>query len=310
MGPKSEYRSTADSSSRMICAAELSHALGGRKVGSQWKARCPAHDDRTPSLSICEGDDGKVLVHCHAGCEQKQVIAALRDRGLWATSDQRYRRQTRQFLCNRRDSEDVRPSAEALAIWDASVAAPGTLVETYLRSRGLRVPPPKALRFHAGLWHPAGVWPAMVALVTGGTNGSPVAIHRTYLAHDGIGKAPIDSERKMLGPCLGGSVRLGPLGDVLMVGEGLETCLSAMQASGRTAWAALSTSGLRALELPREIRDVIVLADGDEPGEAAALDCARRWRREERRVRIARPPAGMDFNDLLKTSARSTGENA
>jgi putative DNA primase/helicase len=47
---------------------------------------------------------------------------------------------------------------------------------------------------------------------------------------------------------------------------------------------------------------VIVLADGDEPGEAAAQDCARRWQREGRSVRIARPPNGMDFNDLLKTA--------
>jgi hypothetical protein len=84
-----------------------------------------------------------------------------------------------------------------------------------------------------------------------------------------------------------------------MIGEGIETCLSAMQATGYPAWAALSTSGLHSLNLPRGVRDVIVLADGDEPGEAAARDCALRWKREGRRVRIARPPAGMDFNDLL-----------
>ena len=84
-----------------------------------------------------------------------------------------------------------------------------------------------------------------------------------------------------------------------MVGEGIETCLAAMQATGHPAWAALSTSGLRALDLPDDVRDVIVLADGDEAGEAAARDCAWRWKREGRRVRIARPPQGMDFNDLL-----------
>ena len=72
-----------------------------------------------------------------------------------------------------------------------------------------------------------------------------------------------------------------------------------MQATGHPAWAALSTSGLRALDLPDDVRDVIVLADGDEAGEAAARDCALRWKREGRRVRIARPPQGMDFNDLL-----------
>ena len=84
-----------------------------------------------------------------------------------------------------------------------------------------------------------------------------------------------------------------------MIGEGIETCLAAMQATGQPAWAALSTSGLRSLDLPANVRDVIVLADGDEAGEGAARDCALRWRRQGRRVRIARPPRGMDFNDML-----------
>ncbi len=61
----------------------IAKALGGRKVGSGWMARCPCHDDRQASLKIDEIDDGKILVHCHAGCEQKAVIAALKERGLW-----------------------------------------------------------------------------------------------------------------------------------------------------------------------------------------------------------------------------------
>jgi hypothetical protein len=140
----------------------------------------------------------------------------------------------------------------------------------------------------------------MVALVTHGVTGSPIAVHRTFLAYDGGGKAPVDPAKMMLGPCRGGAVRLGEPGAVLMVGEGIETCLAAMQATGNAAWAALSTSDLRSLDLPRDVRDVIVLADGDEPGEAAAQDGERRWKREGRRVRIARPPQAMDFNDLLK----------
>jgi hypothetical protein len=56
---------------------------------------------------------------------------------------------------------------------------------------------------------------------------------------------------------------------------------------------------LRTLDLPGDVRDLIVLADGDDPGEAAARDSASRWKREGRRVRIARPPQGMDFNDVL-----------
>jgi hypothetical protein len=52
-------------------------------------ARCPAHDDSEPSLSIANGDDGKVFVRCHAGCEQHRVIAELRACGIWSVEDQR-----------------------------------------------------------------------------------------------------------------------------------------------------------------------------------------------------------------------------
>ena len=124
------------------------------------------------------------------------------------------------------------------------------------------------------------------------------------------GKAPVEPAKMMLGPCRGGAVRLGPACDALMVGEGIETCLAAGRASSRRVWAALSTSGLCALDLPGEVSDVIVLADGDDPGEAAAQGCAWRWKREGRRVRIARPPHGMDFNDLLPRRAPRIEEAA
>ena len=81
--------------------------------------------------------------------------------------------------------------------------------------------------------------------------------------------------------------------------ERLRQRAATMQATGQTAWAALSTSGLRALDLPEDVHKVIVLADGDNAGEAAARDCAWRWTRRGRRVRIARPPQGLDFNDML-----------
>src|SRR5712664_2251507 len=94
-----------------MTAADIAGALGGYKSGIQWMARCPAHDDRKPSLSIREADDGKALVHCHAGCGQKQVIAALRARGLWATSDRPYGKiihpQPRQFAHSQRNREDA-----------------------------------------------------------------------------------------------------------------------------------------------------------------------------------------------------------
>jgi putative DNA primase/helicase len=48
-------------------------------------AKCPAHDDRNPSLSIREAD-GKVLLHCYAGCSQQDVINVLKARGLWGSN--------------------------------------------------------------------------------------------------------------------------------------------------------------------------------------------------------------------------------
>ena len=285
-------------------AETIAKALQARRTGAIWMARCPAHDDREPSLSISAGKDGKVLVRCHAGCDQRDLIAALRERRLWEATGKPSGRLARKRQCpvpNEPDPEAVRRTEAALAIWQASQQAEGTLVEAYLRSRGLVLSAPAALRFHAGLKHPSGgVWPTLVALVTRGTDAEPIAIHRTFLALNGNGKAPVDPAKMMLGPCRGGVVRLAEPGEVLMVGEGIETCLAAMQGTEHAAWAALSTSGLRALGLPHDPREVIVLADGDEPGEAAARDCSRRWKREGRRVRIARPPQGLDFNDLLK----------
>lgn len=64
-------------------AMTLACALGGRRTGSHWMAPCPAHEDKSPSLSIRDTDDGKILVHCHAGCDQSVVIGELRSRGLW-----------------------------------------------------------------------------------------------------------------------------------------------------------------------------------------------------------------------------------
>ena len=296
-----------------MTAETIARALGGHRAGAGWTARCPAHDDRTPSLSLTDTKDGKLLVRCHAGCDQKDVIAALRGRGLWGEGRSRAGTwaQRRKPVEREPDGDDAKRTQRALAIWQSSRPSPETQVETYLSSRGLHLPPSDALRFHPAMKHPAGgFWPAMVALVTKGLDGAPVAVHRTFLARDGGGKAPVDPQKMMLGPCRGGAVRLADLGEVLMVGEGIETCLAAMQASGHPAWAALSTSGLRALDLPKDVRDVIVLADGDEAGEAAARDCALRWKREGRRVRIARPPQGMDFNDMLSRQEPSIEEGA
>jgi len=49
-----------------------------RRTGAgRWIARCPAHDDKSPSLSIRELDDGRTLVHCFAGCSVREVVTAV-----------------------------------------------------------------------------------------------------------------------------------------------------------------------------------------------------------------------------------------
>jgi putative DNA primase/helicase len=281
----------------------LARALGGRKAGTAWMACCPAHQDRDPSLAITDGKDGSVLVRCHAGCDQRDVIEALRARRLWGDGrrhKQGRRRDETRISPTDADSDAVKRTQRALGIWQFSRAAEGTLVTAYLRSRGISVTPPPSIRFHVGLEHPSGgLWPAMVCLVTNGADGMPLGVHRTFLGRDGSGKAPVRPQKMMLGPCRGGAVRLAHPGELLMVGEGIETCLAAMHATGYPAWAALSTSGLRTLDLPHDICEIILLADGDDAGEAAARDAALRWHYEGRRVRIARPPRGLDFNDVL-----------
>lgn len=62
------------------------HLGGATKSGDNWSCRCPAHDDKRASLSITEKQDGKLLVHCHAGCDQALVISELKAIGLWPTA--------------------------------------------------------------------------------------------------------------------------------------------------------------------------------------------------------------------------------
>src|SRR5690242_15870491 len=66
-------------------AEQLTRALGGTWDGKSGKARCPAHDDDKPSLSISQTRAGAILVRCHAGCGQENAIRALRSRNLWPT---------------------------------------------------------------------------------------------------------------------------------------------------------------------------------------------------------------------------------
>jgi hypothetical protein len=200
------------------------------------------------------------------------------------------------------NSDDVtRRIAQANRIWNTAQEARGTPAAAYFLSRGLDITLLHSLRYAASLRRADGGYgPAVVARVDD-VEGRLVAIHRTWIGPDesGIWRR---LDRKALGPTRGGAVRLAPAAETLMVGEGIETSATAMQAAGIPAWAALSTSGLISLVLPPIVQQVIILADHDASGagERAAHKAAQRWLAANRTVRIAMPPQpDTDFNDIL-----------
>ena len=259
------------------------------------------HDSRGATLALRDGERGLVAI-CHAGCSRADILAELRHLGLIA-GPRDYAEGPKPGLTITRRNDNARRIALARRLWEAGQDARGSPVERYLRSRGIDMPVPPCLRWAPACWHPSGhVLPAMLARINS-IDGALIGVHRTFLRSDGAGKAVVEPVKAMLGRAAGGAVRLAPATETLMVGEGLETCMSAMQATGMPAWAALSTSGLMALALPPSVQTAIILADNDAngAGERAAYAAAARWLAEGRRVRIA-TPAGRpetDFNEVL-----------
>jgi putative DNA primase/helicase len=281
-----------------VTASGIAAALGAaRRCGGWWSCRCPAHDDRSPSLSLRDGERS-IVVHCHAGCDPRDVLAELRRRGLIAGGGSA--------------SSDTRPAggdgddaarriALARRIWGWAGDATGSPVVRYLAGRGITIPPPASLRWAPSLRRPDGTCgPAMVARIDD-LAGQLIGVHRTWLNRgpDGTWRR---CDRAMLGRAAGGAVRLAPAAETLLVAEGIETAMAAMTATAQPAWAALSTSGMAALILPPAVRTVVILADHDASGagERAARAAAARWLGEGRRVRIAMPPVpGTDVADVL-----------
>ena len=189
----------------------------------------------------------------------------------------------------------------ALDIWNRSQPAAGTPVEAYLRHRGINIPAPATLRYNPAVkYTQSGLYlPCMVAAVQA-PDRSVTAIHRTYIRDDGQGKAGVAKPKMMLGPIGGGAVRLAPVAAELLVCEGIETGLTVLEATSKSVWVCLSAGGLKSVVLPPEVETVIITADGDERGEKAAREAAGRFFAEGRKVKIAYPPKGMDFNDLAQ----------
>jgi putative DNA primase/helicase len=291
---------SSTNSKKVLTLTGLAHALHGDLNGNWVNIPGPGHSSEDRSLGIRFDRTAPDGFHVNTLAsddpdECRAYVKALLERITTGVTLKLDRTEAADPAAVRKRKTDA-----ALRIWHQGLPAKGTLVEIYLQSRGITLPLPWSLRFHPALRHsPGQTWPAMIALVTDAVTGDGIAILRTFLARDGKGKAPITPEKKMLGPCRGGVVGLAPVADSLLIGEGIETCMSVMQATERPTWAALSAPNLRSLNLPNAVREVTLLADGDDPGEAAARAAGNRWRLEGRRVRIARPPRGLDFNDVL-----------
>ena len=200
--------------------------------------------------------------------------------------------------------------AAAARLFAASVPVPGTLADTYLRSRGItQGGASSALRFHPTCWHrdegqtrsiPR---PALIAAVTDGA-GVCQGVHRTWLAPDGQGKAAVETQRRAMGHILGNAVRLRPHDDILTVGEGIETMLSLSEAApGLPVWAALSSGHLGAVLLPQGLQRLYIAIDRDPAGSQAAERLSARATEVGIDCHVLEPQLG-DFNDDLRVNGK------
>lgn len=292
----------------MTDARSLTLALRGKWHRHYGIACCPAHGDRRPSLTLADGDDGRLLLHCKSGCEFKNVVKALRGLGILEISGSYIPPSpaaiARRAGENRAQAE--RNARKALATWHEARPVAGTIAESYLRHRGITCDLPATLRFHPECWHPtARRLPALVALVEGLPR---VAIHRTYLRPDGCGKADAEPAKAMLGATRGGAVRLTQADGPLVAAEGIETALSLCSGLLRapaTVWAALSAPGIAALHLPERPHRLTIAPDGDPAGKAAAQALAERAAALGWTVNLLAAPQGRDWNDILQMKGAS-----
>ncbi|NHN89411.1 DUF7146 domain-containing protein [Acetobacter conturbans] len=197
----------------------------------------------------------------------------------------------------------------ARRLWDASRPLSG-VAGIYLRGRDLtRSSPLAALRFHPECYYRADAdslnetWPAMIAAVTD-VEGRVTGVHRTWLARDGRGKAPVEMPRRAMGDLLGNAVRFGTINDVLAAGEGIETVLSLREVMPDLALAAcLSSAHLAAMAFSPTLRRLYVLRDDDLAGDHAVTTLLARTQEAGIECLVLSPHLA-DFNDDLRTLGR------
>jgi hypothetical protein len=279
-------------------AKDISDALRGTPSGEGYTCPCPAHHDKTPSLSVKEGKNGRPIFHCHAGCKQEEVIEALQQQGLWPLREKAEPTKQKASL----NTEWARDK------WDKARELDRRKPHPYFLGRGIDTTAFRflsAVRILAVDAHRASgtTGPSIVAMVTN-NDGAIRAVQRTFLSADESQKRGVAPARQSLGPIKGHAIRIGLNTPTMMIAEGLEDAMTAHAAMGFThcAWAAVGL-GASAIALPDEITDVIVLSDRDPhgAGQRGAAEAAVRFKAAGKRVRVAIPPDGVkDFNALVQ----------
>ncbi len=280
---------------------ELVERLGGRWTGSAGLCRCPAHDDRTPSLSVRVGERS-LLLHCFAGCAATDILKVLRAAGHPLRAASAGVRPERQVLDER--AGDARSAAAALRIWGSARPIVGTPAERYLEHRGLRTDSSE-LRYHPRTPHgphPLTCFrPALIAAVRDGSG--VVGVHRTFLDPRRARPAGLEEPRCGLGRFGSGAVRLGGIAPSLGLAEGIETALSASALFGLPCWATLGTERFRLVVLPREVTELVLFLDNDAGGRRAEKLAREAFAHLPIEARYPRRN-GFDWNDVLRATRR------
>ena len=278
-------------------ARQIVDRWGGSWSHTNGMCRCPAHQDRTPSLSVTIGRKA-ILFHCFAGCSNAEVLSALAGSGVTLA----------ELLDGDRPAlepaarEDV-PSRNARRLWREASTAAGTLADAYLALRGIAVRSPE-LRFHARTpFGPKGAVRFLPAMLCAVRNDEGIlAVHRTFI-DPGSGRiAKFFKPKRALGSLGTGAVRLAaPRGGILGLAEGTESALSAMQIFDIPCWATLGNERFGIVTVPESVTELCLFVDADAGGALAERRARDAYGRDDRAILTHRPnQEGADWNDVLQ----------